>query len=259
MPFDYKKFLNEYYFVEISKPGIPIFSSTADSNYFYIDPETRQTPKKYWNNNYLDYYVTAANDVINFLIDQKWVDKSKLVIAGHSQGSKLVSKLGAINKQVTHVVYLAGNPLGRFDQNVRQFRREALLGKISSEEAQKNIDRLYLQWKKMCLNANNTDRTTGDSFKTITSFSEPLLPYLLKINVPVFVGYGTNDITADYCDLLPLDFDRLGKTNLTLKPYLDCDHNFSKVTYSKAGEIISKEDLWEKVSDDIFKWIKTTK
>lgn len=258
-PIDYKKHLDEYYFVEISKPGIPIFTSTADSDYYYIDPQTRQTPKKYWDNNYLDYYVTAANDVINYLFKQKWVDKSKLIIAGHSQGSKVVSKLGAINQKVTHVVYLAGNPLGRFDQYIRGERRDALLGKISAEEAQKNIDKLYSQWKKMCADSNNTYRTSGDSYQSIMSFSQPLLPYLLKINVPLFVGYGTNDITSDYCDLLPLDFDRLGKTNLTMKPYLGADHNFSKITYDKTGKIISTEDLWEKVNDDIFKWINSTK
>lgn len=44
-PFDYKKFLSEYDFVVISKPGIPVFSTTADKNFFYFDPKTKQVPK----------------------------------------------------------------------------------------------------------------------------------------------------------------------------------------------------------------------
>ena len=73
--------------------------------------------------------------------------------------------------------------------------------------------------------------------------------------MPLFAGYGTSDITSDYCDLLPLDFTRNNKTNLTLAPYLDCDHNFVRVKYDKQGHEISREELWDKVADDFFNWI----
>lgn len=256
IPFDYKKYLRDYNFIVISKPGIPVFSTTANNQFFYIDSVTKRVPEKYWVDNYLDYYVNAANDVINHLVKQKWVDKSKVVIAGVSQGSKVVSKLGAINKKVTHVIYLAGNPLGRYDQNIRQQRRDVLLGKITSEQAQKNIDSLYKLWNEMVAKPNDVSSTNEDTYKTWMTFSKPLLPYLLKISVPFFVGYGTSDIASDYCDLLPLDFARLGKTNLTLKPYLDCDHNFSKAKYDKTGNEISRENLWDKLTEDFFNWLK---
>lgn len=259
IPFDYEKHLKDYYFIVISKPAIPVFTTTADKDYFYINPVSKKTPEKYYRNNYLDYYVTAANDVINYLIKQKWVDKSKIVIAGHSQGSKIVSKLGAFNKNVTHVIYLAGNPLGRFDQGIRQQRRNVFLKKISSEEAQKNIDTLYSVMKKIYQNRNDSANGFGDSYKAIASFSEPLLPALLKIDVPLFAAYGTEDITSDYCDLLPLDFTRNGKTNLTLVPYLDCDHNFFRVKYDKQGNEISREGVWNKVANDFFDWITRLK
>src|ERR1700712_4878620 len=96
IPFDYKKFTKEYYFVVVSKPAIPVFTSTADKDYYYIDPITKKTPDKYYRNNYLDYYVTAANDVLKYLLTKRWVDQSKIVIAGHSQGSKIVSKLAVL-------------------------------------------------------------------------------------------------------------------------------------------------------------------
>jgi hypothetical protein len=258
MPFDYKKHLNEYYFVEISKPGIPVFCTSADKNSYYIDPVTKKIPEKYWKNDYVDYYVTAANEVIAFLLKQKWVDPSTIVIAGHSQGSKVVSKLGAINKHVTHEIYLAGNPLGRFDQYIRAQRRDALTGKISGDEAQKEIDTLYAQYKKMWNNPDQIASPHGETYKQWASFSTPMLPDLLKTNIPIFAGYGTRDITSDYCDLLPLDFIRNGKHNLTLKPYVDCDHNFFKAFFDKSGKIISTEEQWEKVADDFFKWIKET-
>jgi hypothetical protein len=259
MPFEYKKHLNEYYFVEISKPGIPVFSASADKNYYYVDPTSGKTPPKYFQNDYLDYYVTAANEVIAFLIRQKWVDASTIVIAGHSQGSKVVSKLGAINKHVTHEIYLAGNPLGRFDQYIRTQRRDALMGKISGEEAQEAIDTLYSQYEKMWNNPDQIASPKNETYKEWASFSTPMLPDLLKTNIPIFAGYGTRDITSDYCDLLPLDFIRHGKHNLTLKPYIDRDHNFIKTVVDKSGKIISTDYGWEKVADDFFNWIKNTR
>jgi hypothetical protein len=257
MPFDYKKHLNEYYFVEISKPGIPVFSTSADKDYYYIDPVTKKTPEKYYKNDDLDYYVTAANEVIAYLIKQKWADVSTIVIAGHSQGSKVVSQLGAINKYVTHEIYLAGNPLGRFDQIIRTYRRDALSGSMTAEEAQNKIDTLYADYEEMWNNPNEAN-PSKQSYKAWASFTIPMLPYLLKTNIPIFAGYGTRDITSDYCDLLPLDFIRNGKHNLTSKPYLDCDHNFIKSIFDKSGKVISTEDQWEKVADDFFKWIKDT-
>jgi dienelactone hydrolase len=256
MPFAYQPYLKDYNFVIISKPGIPVFAYTADKNYLYIDPATKQIPQEYYDKSYLDYYVTQANDVINYLVKQKWVDKSRIVIAGHSQGSKVVSKLGAINKYVTQVIYLSGNPLGRYDQDIRQIRKDQLLGKITDEAAQKEINDLYVRWALINQNANDTHSNGGDTNKAWTTFSTPLLDYLLKIDVPIFIGYGTADNTADYCDLLPLDFIRLGKHNYTLKPYAGYDHNFNKLEYDKAGNKVSSEAHWDDVARDIFEWLK---
>jgi pimeloyl-ACP methyl ester carboxylesterase len=256
MPFQYQEYLKDYDFVIISKPGIPVFAYTADKNYMYIDPVTKLIPQEYYDKSYLDYYVTQANDVINYLIKQKWVDKTKIVIAGHSQGSKVVSKLGAINKHVTQVVYLSGNPLGRYDQDIRDVRKEELLGKISDETAQKELNDLYARWEAINQKPDDTHSNGGDTNKAWTSFSTPLLGYLLKIDVPIFIGYGTVDNTADYCDLLPLDFIRLGKHNYTLKPYAGYDHNFNKVAYDKDGNKISSEPHWDEVAKDIFQWLK---
>jgi dienelactone hydrolase len=256
IPLAYEKYLKDYNFVVISKPGIPVFAYSADKDYNYIDPVTRKTPQEYYDKSYLDYYVTQANDVIDYLVKQKWVDPSRIVIAGHSQGSHVVSKLGAINPHVTQVVHLSGNPLGRFDQNVRQLRKDALLGKITQEQAQKQINSLYDEWEKINQKPNETKSYGGDTNKAWTSFSMPLVSYLLQIKVPLLIAYGTADIVADYCDLLPIDFIRAGKHNYTLKPYLGSDHSFQEAVYDKAGNKVSSRDHWEDLTKDIFDWLK---
>ncbi|QJD97021.1 hypothetical protein HH214_14660 [Mucilaginibacter robiniae] len=257
LPFLYKPYLKDYRFVIISKPAIPVFTYSADPNYLYLDPVTHKTPQAYFDRSYLDYYVSQANEVINYLAKQKWVDATKIVICGHSQGSKVVAKVGAINPHVTQVVYLSGNPLGRYDQNIRQLRKDALWGKISNQEAQQQIDTLYTQWATINQKPNDTHSAGGDTNKAWISFSKPSLNYLLKIKVPLFIGYGTADNTADYCDLLPLDFIRLGKHNYTLKPYLGYDHNFFQATYDEEGRRISNREHWDDVAKDVFDWLKT--
>ena len=256
LPFSYEKYLDKYNFVIISKPGIPVFSYSADKNYYYIDPVTKKLPQKYNDDNYLDYYVDQANDVINYLVKQKWVDASGIVVAGHSQGSKVVSKLGVVNNHITQVVYLSGNPLGRYDQQIRQLRKDAMAGRISNEEAQKGIDTLYADWEAINKDPNNTQSTGGDTNKAWISFSTPLLSYLLEIKVPLFIGYGTADNVADYCDLLPLDFIRAGKHNYTMKPYSGYDHNFNQLTFDKDRNIASSNAHWDQVAKDIFDWLE---
>jgi pimeloyl-ACP methyl ester carboxylesterase len=146
--------------------------------------------------------------------------------------------------------------LGRYDQDIRQVRKDQLLGKITDEAAQKEVNDLYARWALINQNPNDTHSNGGDTNKAWTTFSTPLLDYLLKIDVPIFIGYGTADNTADYCDLLPLDFIRLGKHNYILKPYAGYDHNFNKVEYDKAGNKVSSEEHWDDVARDIFEWLK---
>lgn len=73
--------------------------------------------------------------------------------------------------------------------------------------------------------------------------------------IPIFVGYGTRDITARYCDLLPLDFIRHQKTNLTHKPYLGYDHGFFKV--GSDGKPDWNNRILFKVIKDAMDWVGT--
>jgi dienelactone hydrolase len=260
LPFDYKKYKKDYYFVIISKSGLPVFSTTADSNYFYIDPITKQTPDKYFENDNLNYRVTATNDVINFLLKQKWVDKTKFIIAGHSEGTKVIVKACASNKNITDVIFLAGNPYSRFDQGIREIQSSVLLGKLTDEEGQKEIDELNKQIEFWYNHPNDSAPTgTNEYFRNYTSFYEPIMPYILKIKVPLFVAFGTKDIISENCNLLPFEFARTGKKNLTIKSYLGCDHGFVKNVYDKSGKIISSEEMFDKVASDFFKWLKDSK
>ena len=70
-----------------------------------------------------------------FLRKQKWVDNSKLIVAGHSQGSKVATVIALNNKKVTHLGLFGANPFGRIDQNIRNYINEDEIKEITWEIA----------------------------------------------------------------------------------------------------------------------------
>ena len=53
---------------------------------------------------------------------QKWVDKKKIYIIGHSQGAQVAIEMAKENKIIAAVGYSSGNVLGRFSQYILQCR-----------------------------------------------------------------------------------------------------------------------------------------
>ena len=241
-PFDVNDFLDEFHVVIVGKPGIPVISNVKDlkNNYQYL-VENDSVPKTYSDNNYLDYYVNRNSFVINKLLKENWISNSKLVIAGHSEGSTIAAKLATKNKKVTHLIYSGGNPYGR-------------ILSILEEEVykRKNYD-LIEYWKFVVENKDNLDYNGGDTYKATYDFSQPSAKYLKKIKIPVLITYGTKDWNAPYNDLLQIESIQSNLKNLTFKPYLDVEHNFFPVNENREPnyEIYN----WENVGKDWKNWL----
>ena len=255
-PFDYGAFYNDYRFVVVSKPSIPIIadSSNVDERKLYINNEG-VFPKGYLQTHYLSHYTNTLDKVINHVIKNSEKDYKKVILFGHSQGARVVAKAANINKAVTHLVYLSGNPLGRIDESIRRKREAVLCGQLSEQEAHDEIQAIYEQWKAINKNKYSLEVTgKGDSNYTWFSFLENTIDDLLNLTIPIFVGYGTKDVTARYCDLLPLDFIKHQKTNLTHRPYLGYDHSFFKV--NPYGKPDLNEQIVFKVGKDAMDWVE---
>jgi len=228
--FDLPEIQKNYHLVVISMPKTPVIVSEKNLNdqYCFV-PDTSKPyvfQKDYVEADFLQNYVDRANRVLKFLRKQPWVDHQKLVVAGHSQGSKVATKIAVSNKKVTHLGLFAANPFGRVDQYVRQARLDAQLGKITWEEADKQMEAQYEYFKT----ANNPDSVARNpELKAWQSFSEPFLDDWLSLRIPIYLAYGTADRTSDLNDLVPLFFIQEHKTNLTMKRYLQLEHNFFEV------------------------------
>ena len=243
--------LSDYHLVVISMPDIPVVVNNSD-----IDNRATYTkaPKSYNRKNHLETYYNRTNSVIQFIIKQPWFNGHDLVLFGHSQGSYVAIKVGDKNPHVTKVGVTGMSPNGRFQQYLRTIRYEEHRGEITSVEAQEKIEEYYKRWKHISDNRFDDSQEKGDTFKATYSFSESFIDDILQLRKPIFIAYGTKDIGTLGCDLLPIEFERIGKSDYTLRAYPGLGHNFEEIDSNGR----SNYDLmhWDEVFEEFIQWTK---
>ena len=250
--FDLENIRKHYHLVVISMPKTPLIAPEAQLNdnfYFVPDKNKPNTfAPAYIQADYLDNYVQRGLAVLKFLKKQPWVDKRKQVVAGHSQGSKVASKIALKNKQISHLGLFGANPFGRVDQFVRQAQQQARDGKISWEQADAEMESQYAYFRSCQSEDSLRVYPERRAWKT---FSEPFLDDWLALKIPVYLAYGTEDPVASLCDLVPLFFIQENKNNLTHKRYLRLEHNFFEVEQGKANY---EKAHWREVMNAFIEW-----
>ena len=253
--FDFEEIKRNYHLVVISMPKTPVIVNEKNLNksYCYIpnEKEPDEFDKEYVKADFLENYEKRAKHVLSFLRKQKWVDNSKLIVAGHSQGSKVATLIALNNNKVTHLGLFSANPFGRIDQRIRNYRKEAERKEITWQEADKKIEDTYLMYKE-----SYNDNTLAEKPYLLAwkSFSRPLLNDWLKIKIPTYLAYGTEDVATDLCDLVPLFFIQNAKNNLTFKRYLNLEHNFFEV--DENGKVNYEKEHWKEVMNEFINWTK---
>ena len=253
--FDIDEIKKNYHLIVISMPKTPVIVDEKNLNesYCYIPniEESDEFDKEYVKADFLENYEYRAKKVLNFLKKQKWVDNSKLIVAGHSQGSKVATLIALNNKKVTHLGLFGANPFGRIDQNIRNYRKKAERREITWEIASEEIEKTYQMYRNSYdINAVNKN----PYLLAWKSFSRPLLNDWLQIKIPTYLAYGTNDIASDLCDLVPLFYIQKSKDNLTYKRYLNLEHNFFEV--NEDGTTNYEKEHWKDVMNEFIKWTK---
>lgn len=251
--FDIANITKNYYLVIISMPKTPLIAEENlinDSYWYFGNSKDKNIPtEEFQKADFLENYTNRAITVLDYLHKQKWVDNSKLMVAGHSQGSKVATKIAKNYKTVTKLGLFGANPFGRIDQNIRESRKDAEQKKITWEKADKEIEQQYEFYR----NANDPEKVKANiNLIAWQSFSEPLIDDWLAIKKPIYLAYGTNDIASDLCDLVPLYFIRNHKNNLTFKRYLNLDHNFFEL--NENGRADREKPHWNEVMNNFIDW-----
>lgn len=254
--FNFLRVAEEYNIIVISKPFTPIIADVRHLNdqYCYVPNTafTKQYDTLYLKNNYREKYISRANDVIEYLQNQEWVDSSKIYVVGHSEGASVAIGIAKSNPLVKAVGYLSGNPMGRYAQYIYSQRNTEIKGLQTAEASQDSIDLLYKRWNK--ISYSSEDLPFDDPNRTWTSFSKPIINEITDLKCPIFIGYGTEDPGGQFCDYMPIYLDIVKKTNYKLSPYVGRGHNFEKIVDGKPD---FNDMIWEKVMADFLLWLES--
>lgn len=213
-----------------------------------INEDDIPKPKIYQERNSLKNRVFRASAVIDYLTSKN--DFTKVIVYGHSEGAPVGAKLATVNNKITHLGFWAGNALPDYYDFILENRIEYHKGSFSDSIAQSRIDKNIDGFKKVVSDSLNTD---GNGYTNLRwwSYSEPPINNLLKINIPIFVQVASQDKSApiESSYLIPLEFARLKKNNLTYKVCVGCNHGFSII--NENGD---NKHYWIEIFNDFIKW-----
>ncbi|MEM1119459.1 MAG: dienelactone hydrolase family protein [Bacteroidota bacterium] len=254
-PFNPMSAFAAYHFVMIGKPAIPLNGIMEDLQQPYLlyhDPKTGAFPRKYCQSNHLDYYVERNKAVLEYLAKQDWVDESRIVVAGHSEGVSVSFKMAIEKVPMTHLILLNAGLTGRIMAIVTNHRQ-----KEENKEDYEQTEALFNYWKSLVETTPkelSDDCSLRDSHKATASFSYPYRQHLKEIDIPVFFGYGTKDESVLLMDQLRLETIRAKKENYYFKSYFGWEHNF--FGFNEDGSLNYEDYNYDKVATDFFKWLK---
>ena len=259
--FNYQNFIDKYNFVIISKPHIPVISKEESLNKAYEYVPDLKFPIKfsseYMNDNYLEMYVKSTSAVIDFLRKQKWVDKSNISLAGHSEGALVAIRTYEQNpKKIKAVGFLSGSVDGAFSIGIVNELVQHIAKKKNALDTQNQIFGYWNAWKDYTKGIDNFNLGKA-TLKYWASIGKSFREDLIKMKKPLFLAFGTEDYPKcfGYC-ALPLYFELDGKTNYKMYPVIGGDHNFNEL--DSNGVLIGKEH-WTEVMNEFTKWLETQK
>jgi len=249
-------FSQQYHVAFIGKAGTPFCDTVKVDE---INPlknlEDYQPSREYIQKCGMEWEVKASSIVVDSLCRTLPVSEDRVVAMGFSEGGHLAVKLAAENGKVTHLVSVISNGLNQFYSSIINRRIGAATGKMTHQEAQAAIDKLYATYKEIYSDPRNTEKWYyGHPYQRWGSFCGDIpLTHLVKLDIPILLLNGSADrnnpiLQSDY---VMLEFLRLGKTNLTYHVFPGCDHWFNEeiVKDGKKERISRRGEAFKTIFD----------
>ena len=254
-PVPYRKYMNEYFFCILPKPGIPIVAKADEltANGLYMNPQTGEFLTYYQERNYLEYYVDRADAVLRELTSKLEFDE--IVLIGGSEGARVAASLAHKNELITHLIYYSTEPLGRFYGYIFKERQAVLRGEKTEEEASEQIAAQFKKWEEINKAPLSTAAKTGDTNRAWTSFSVSCVEEILALDIPVIIAHGTADPGIQNIDYLHLEAIRRQKDNITFRAYHQHNHWLNKLTYDEEGKVVSSDYVFDEIYASWLEWV----
>ncbi|MFC1538137.1 alpha/beta hydrolase family protein [Candidatus Latescibacterota bacterium] len=260
LPADFiSRFSDTFHVAYMAKPGTAFCDTIVVEELNPVEIlENYQPTEEYIRNCDLERQVNTSSIVIDELSKKLSITDDKIIIAGISEGGRIVPPLAAMNSKVTHAVCMVSGGLNQFYSSIINNRMDAAAGKITHHEAQEKIDELFAIYENIYKEPTSTDKFYyGHSYKRWGSFCNDIpLEHFLKLDIPIYMLNGSTDrntpiLQADY---IKLEFLRIGKSNLTYDVLPGVDHSLYEVVVEDGEEkgISHRDEAFKKVID----WIK---
>ncbi|MEO3402894.1 hypothetical protein AAFN85_03265 [Mucilaginibacter sp. CAU 1740] len=236
----------DYLYVLIARPGYAGVLSNAQ-----IDSLNRHMPAVYLEKNSLDYRVRTADAVINYCRKKLLKDEGKTIVFGHSEGFNVVSRLLTVNKKITHGGLWCGSAMPDYYDFMIMKRRELYEGKVSDTLAARQLDTMLNNYREIFKDPGYAKPGSIYTNKRWISYARGPIEDLKQVAIPLYQIIATQDSNAPYesAFIVPLEFIRLGKTNLTLRTLIGGDHSLN--TTSTEGKKVSH---WKECFLDFISW-----
>jgi pimeloyl-ACP methyl ester carboxylesterase len=237
--FDFSFMPDNFLFVIVAKPGFEFFG----------DPD--KFPTTYWKKTSLHDRVMRADAALRYIQKNVLKNPQRTVVFGYSEGFYVAAKLATVNKSITHLgIGGGGGYIDFYDfvlDNLKSYTAEQM---VADSVVNKN-KRIIATLKEIMADPESTRMTGGYTVKRWASFAEPPLESLVKLNIPIYQVHGIDDESTpvESAYLVPVEFARLRKNNLTFKVY-PTDHSLRE--YRTDG---TEVEHWDNMMRDFFKWV----
>ena len=194
----------------VEKPGVQLHEEPAEWG------TAEGCSVEFLRENTLERWTEAVNAAIIAAQTLDGIDSTRILVAGHSEGGYVATKVGAFNPKVTHVASIAaGGPTQLFDLVYFAEKRPESInldtGKVdSSNDA---IEKMYAKWKEFQDDPTSIDKFFGKHpFNRWSSYcaSSPL-EALLNSQAKAYLVHGTLDTATPV-----ISFDIM-RAELTMK------------------------------------------
>ncbi|MES2653802.1 MAG: alpha/beta hydrolase [Bacteroidota bacterium] len=240
--FNFSYLPDDFLFVIVGKPGFGFFG----------DGSNKKVPSQYWAKTSLQDRVWRADVALNYVRTQLVKKPNNVAVFGYSEGFYVAAKLAIQNKYITHLGIGGGGGYSDFYDFVLSNLKEVTAKTKSADSAIAVNNKIINNLEKIMEERESTKMKYGYTFKRWASFAEPALENLIQINVPIYQVHGTNDESTpiESAYIVPIEFARLKKTNLTFKVFPDANH--SLITQTDGKEV----NHWNEMLIGFFSWIK---
>jgi len=237
--FDFSFIPDNFLFVIVAKPGFEFFG----------DPE--KLPAVYWRKTSLHDRVMRADAALRYIQKHVLKKPGRTVVFGYSEGFYVAAKLATVNKSITHLGIGGGGGYIDFYDFVLDNLKSYTEGDLPGDSVIYKSERIINSLQEIMADPQSTRMTGGYTVKRWASFAEPPLESLVKVNIPIYQVHGIDDESTpvESAYLVPVEFARLRKNNLTFKLY-PTDHSLRE--YRSDGTEVNH---WDEMMRDFFTWV----